>query len=173
MSGIRQVFRDQIRLGKEDRTRMLVPITGNDTDERLLGYICRIAERKNTDIALIYVVEVDQELPLDAELPAEFVHGEQVLQHARDIIRKVIDSKKSAVSTDMLQARLAGAAIVDEAIQDESDVILMAASVHKRLGKRTCGEAVEYVMKNAPCEVVVLRTAMPGSLVHELEVDIE
>lgn len=173
MASIRQVFRGQRTSENTERVRLLIPVAGNESDERLLTYVAKIAQRKNSDITLIYVVEVDQELPLDAELPTQVTHGEQVLQNAREILQKAVDSRSSAVSTDMLQARSAGAAIVDEATQDETDVIVLGANVIKRLGKRTVGETVDYVLKNAPCEVIVLRSAMPESLVLELEMELE
>lgn len=49
----------------------------------------------------------------------------------------------------------------------------MSARVTKRLGKRTVGDTVDYVLKNAPCEVIILRAPMGENLVHELEMDIE
>lgn len=173
MSGIRQVLRGQLHFSKEERNRLLVPLTGSETDSQLLKYVARIAHRKNSDITLIYVVEVDQELPLDAELPKDVMRGEQVLENARDLVRKSLDGRSSYVSTDLLQARAAGPAIVDEAVQDEVDAILMGAKVHKRFGKRTIGETVDYIMRNAPCEVVILRSAMSDVLMRELEMEIE
>ncbi len=173
MSGIRQVLRGQLHFSKEERNRLLVPLTGSDTDSQLLKYATRIAHRKNSDVTLIYVVEVDQELPLDADLPDEVRRGEKVLDNARELVRKSLDSRSSYVSTDLLQARSAGPAIVDEAVQDGVDAILMGATVHKRFGKRTVGETVDYVMRNAPCEVVILRGAMSDSMLRDLEMEIE
>lgn len=173
MSGLRQVLRGQLHFSKEERNRLLVPVTGADTDSQLLKYVARIAQRKNTDITLIYVVEVDQELPLGSGLPTEVMRGEKVLETARDLVKQSLDARSSYVSTDLLQARAAGPAIVDEAVQDGVDAILMGAKLHKRLGKRTIGDAVDYVMRNAPCEVVVLRGAMSDSLLRELEMGIE
>lgn len=173
MSGIRQVLRGQLHFSKEERNRLLVPVTGSETDSQLLRYVARIAHRKNSDITLVYVVEVDQELPLDADLPLQVAQGEKVLEYSRDLVKKSLDNRSSHISTDLLQARAAGPAIVDEAVQDGVDAILMGARVHKRLGKRTIGDTVDYVMRNAPCEVVVLRGAMSEQLVRELEMEIE
>lgn len=173
MSGIRQVLRGQLHFSRDERNRLLVPVAGDDTDSQLLRYVVRIANRKNSDITLIYVVEVDQELPLDAEMPREVMRGEQLLQNARELMQKSLDSRTSYVSTDLLQARFAGPAIVDEAVQDGADAIVIGAKVTKLHGKRIIGETVDYVMKNAPCEVVVLRGAMSDSLLRELEMEIE
>lgn len=173
MSSIRQVLLGQRGADTEERTRLLVPVAGNDSDERLLNYVAKITQRKNVDITLMYVVEVDQELPLDAELPADVTHGEEVLERARETLRRAVDLRTSDVSTDMLQARAAGPAIVDEATQDGTDAIILVANVFKRMGKLTIGETVDYVLKNAPCEVIVLRNALSQSLVKELETEIE
>lgn len=173
MSGIRQVLRGQLHFNKEERNRLLVPITGKETDSQLLKYVARIANRKNSDVTLIYVVEVDQSLPLDADLPAEVSKGESILDNARDLVKKSLDNRSCFVSTDLLQARSVGAAIVDEAVQDNVDAIIMGAMVHKKLGKRSIGEAVDYVLRNAPCEVVLLRGAMNDTLVRELEMELE
>lgn len=173
MSSIRQVLLGQRGAETVERSRLLIPVAGNEGDERLLNYVAKIAQRKHSDITLMYVVEVEQELPLDAELPVEITHGEDVLENARETLRKVVDPRTSDVSTDMLQARSAGAAIVDEATQDGTDAIIMGANVFKRMGKFTIGETVDYVLRNAPCEVIVLRNAMAPSLVQELEMEIE
>lgn len=173
MSGIRQVLRGQLHFSQDERNRLLVPLTGGDTDSQLLKYVTRIAHRKNSDITLIHVVEVDQELPLDAELPAEVIRGEKLLLNASVLVKKALDRRTSFVSTDLIQARLAGPAIVDEANQDGADAIIMGARVTKLHGKRTLGSTVDYVMKNAPCEVVILRGAMSDSLIRELEMEIE
>lgn len=173
MPGLRQVLRGQLHFSKEERNRLLVLVTGGETDSQLLKYVTRIAHKKNSDITLIYVVEVDQELPLGAELPADVMRGEKVLSDARDLVKSALDSRSSYVSTDLLQARAAGPAIVDEAIQDDVDAIVLAASVKKRHGKRAISETVDYVMLNAPCEVVILRAAMSDKLIRELEVEFE
>lgn len=173
MSGIRQVLRGQLHFSKEERNRLLVPLNGDEFDSQLLKYVTRIAHRKNSEIELIYIVEVEQELPLDAELPEEVLRGERVLQTASELLKKALDSRSSLVSTDLLQARAVGPAIVDEAIQENVDAIVMGAQVHKLHGKRILNESATYVLQNAPCEVVLIRAAMADTLVQELEMEIE
>ena len=69
----------------------------------------------------------------------------------------------------MTCAGSAGAAIVDEAIDRNTDVIMMGATIRKKLGKVTTGETVDYVLKNAPCEVLVVRPAMADWLTDQQE----
>lgn len=121
------------------------------------------------DITLVYVVEVQQSMPLDAELPDEINHGEAVLRHFADETRADLNSSSGHVYTELLQARSAGAAIVDEAMEKNADAILIGATLRRKFGRLTTGETVDYVMKNAPCEVIVLRQALPDWVTDSLE----
>jgi nucleotide-binding universal stress UspA family protein len=170
----RQAFRCQTASQEPaERVNIIVPVSGNDSDDRLLKIVERIARRQAANVTLIYVVEVMQSMPLDAELPVQCDFGEIVLGNARSEISKHLENKASNVATEILQARSAGAAIVDEAIVREADAIVMSAKLQRRHGKLTTGETTEYVLRNAPCEVIVIRQAMPEWLLASLEVDIE
>ena len=139
--------------------RLLVPVKGTDGDARILNVLGRFTNRQTVAVTLVYVVEVQQSMPLDAELPTEIEHGERVLREAEATAIASLGAaeRNHRVVTELLQARSAGAAIVDEAIERASDVIVMAARIRKRHGKTTVGETVNYVLKNAPCEVIVVR----------------
>ncbi len=143
--------------------RIVVPVKGGPTDERVLEVVGQLVHRHPVSITLIYVVEVLQSMPLDAELPAEIDKGESVLRQAGHTARHGLGHKLERVSTELLQARSAGAAIVDEAIERGADVIIMAGVNHHRHGRTTLGETVGYVLKNAPCEVLLLRLAPAAS----------
>lgn len=139
--------------------RLLVPVDGSEGDERVMSLVAEIVHQHQVSITLIYVVEVQQAMPLDAELPEEIDRGEAILHRAEAIARSRPHHKLTTFSTDLLQARSAGAAIVDEAIERGADVIVMAAINRSVHGKLTMGETVSYILKNAPCEVIVVRVA--------------
>lgn len=136
--------------------RVLVPIHGNESDHRAIELAASVVEQ-NAEITLVYVVEVAQKLPLEAELPGELDAGEKALQLAQEWAGQRGNKKLANISPELLQARSAGAAIVDEAIERGTDLIVMALRNHKRHGRATVGETVPYVLKNAPCEVLVTR----------------
>jgi nucleotide-binding universal stress UspA family protein len=139
--------------------RIIVPVNGSDGDARALAFVADLLHRQPAAITLIYVVEVLQSMPLDAELPAEIDRGEQVLRRAEDLAKALIPQKPERIATDLLQARSAGAAIVDEAIERNAQAIVMATTNRVKHGKKTMGETAAYVLRNAPCEVVVIRLA--------------
>ncbi len=61
------------------------------------------------------------------------------------------------VSKRILKARDVGAAIVHEAEEQLVDLVLLAnTSVRVRGSVQQIDPAIEYVMRNAPCEVLVL-----------------
>lgn len=173
MVSLRQAFRGQSHSEAVEKASILVPVTGSDSDERLLKVVERIVRRQKASVTLLFIVEVVQSMPLDAELPVECERGEQVLRNAQADVLRNLESKTSTVDTEILQARSAGAAIVDEAIVRESDAIIMSASIQRRHGRLSIGETTDYVLRHAPCEVIVIRQAMPDWLLKTLEVEVE
>jgi nucleotide-binding universal stress UspA family protein len=147
----------------------VLPISGGATDQRLLEAVARLCHRKKADVTLVYVVEVEQSMPLDAELPEEVGSGEAVLRHAADALRRDLDSPSVHVFTELLQARSAGSAIVDEATDKNADIIMLGATLRRQYGYLTVGETVDYVLKYAPCEVMVIRQALPDWITESME----
>lgn len=137
--------------------RIVVPVSGDWRDRFAINLSRAVAKLHGTDLTLVYVVEVPRALPLDADLPRDIEHGEQVLSSAADYARSVGDGSWLHVVTELLQARSAAAAVVDEAIDREADAIVLAASNRLEHGVLTQGETVPYVFKNAPCDVLVVR----------------
>lgn len=166
---LRQAFRQPSIDKLSTPYRYVVYVRGDDSDTRLLQIVEKISQRNNTFITIAFVVEVQQSMPLDAELPAEIERGERVLHEAEQFASRCVGGRRENVRTELLQARSAGAAIVDEAMESGADAILMASVLKKRYGRLEMGEAVEYVLLNAPCEVVVVRQASADWQTHNLE----
>ena len=139
--------------------RIVIPVSGGSEDDRAIDLVGELAQRHPTNITLVYVVEVQQAMPLDAELPDAVARGEKVLARAEQLTKQRLPTSVDLIGTDLLQARSAGAAIVDEAIEQNADVILMATSIGIKYGKQATGEASSYVIKNAPCDVIIIRSA--------------
>ncbi len=149
--------------------RFVVPVSGGSVDQRLLESLSKICFRQAADITLVYVVEVEQSMPLDAELPEEVNRGEAVLRQAEDLLRHDLDPGTVRVYAELLQARTAGAAIVDEATDRNADVILLGATLRRQFGRLTVGDTVDHVLKFAPCEVIVIRQALPDWITESME----
>lgn len=149
--------------------RIVIPVSGGPEDDRAIDLVGELAQRHPTSITLVYVVEVQQAMPLDAELPDAVSRGEEVLARAEQLTRHRLPTSFDLISTDLLQARSSGAAIVDEAIEQNADLILMATIIRIKHGKQVTGEAASYVIKNAPCDVILIRSARDVQLREALE----
>jgi nucleotide-binding universal stress UspA family protein len=133
--------------------RVLVPINGSQGDEHALRVAIGLARRQRTVLHVIYVVEVQQALALDTELPEEIDRGEKALQRCEALCH----AERVEVQAELLQARQAGAAIVDEAAQRQADLIIMSLEGRSRRGEFSLGRTGPYVLKNAAGEVWALR----------------
>jgi nucleotide-binding universal stress UspA family protein len=141
--------------------RLVVPVAGSATDDRVLDILPQLLSGDGAMVTFLFVVEVPQSMPLDAELPAEVDAGERALRHAETSARRTLPARTTHVLSELLQARAIGPAIVDEAIDRNADAIIMTAAIHRKHGRPTLGGTIEHVLLHAPCEVVVIRIA-PG-----------
>ncbi len=168
MVNLRQAFRQVSPEKAGTPYRLVVYVTGGPEDQRLLEIVEKIGQRQNTYITIAYVVEVQQSMPLDAELPAEIERGESVLHAAEAYANRCVGGRRDHIMTELLQARSSGAAIVDEAIESKADAIMLSCSVRKKHGRPIIGDAVDYVLRNAPCEVIVIRQGIANGYPEEL-----
>ena len=69
-----------------------------------------------------------------------------------EVFKRILQQR---TETEALQAREAGPAIIDEAVEREVDLILMGVKYKRRFGQFSLGNVVPYVLKNAPCPVIL------------------
>ena len=130
---------------------ILVPIIGTEADEEAMKLACRLAKKDRGKIWAVYVITVQRTLPLDAEIEPEIQKAESILDH----MEMVAEEQDYEVETDVLQAREAGPAIIDEAVERRIDLILMGIEHKRRFGQFSLGNVVPYVLKNSPCPVIL------------------
>jgi len=134
-------------------TSILVPIDGSDASMHALALACTIAKRNKGKVYAVHVIEVRRSLPLDAELQPEAARGEEILSRAE----KVADEMDFEVEGEILQAREAGHAVVDEAIERGVGAIILGVAYTRPFGQFQLGRLTQYVLKHAPCHVWVCR----------------
>ncbi|MBI5287908.1 MAG: universal stress protein [Chloroflexi bacterium] len=132
---------------------ILVPVDGSPASMDAVALACGIAKKNKGKVYAVHVIEVRRSLPLDADLTDEASSGEDVLVRAERVARD-LDFK---VEGELLQAREAGHAIVDEAMERGVDLILMGAEHKAPLGEYQMGRLTQYVMRAAPCNVWLWR----------------
>ena len=160
---------------------ILVPILGTPLDDDIVQTAGRLSALENPDDALaggatieaIWVFEVPLSLPLDARLP------DTTLKAARRALAraKAIGEEYEGVEvvTATVRARRAGEAIVSEATRRGVELIVMAAEEPSRIrgGARLggiggpldnfVGDATKYVVRKAPCRVLLTAPASEGT----------
>ncbi len=136
--------------------RILVPVSGSKADREAIKIACSLAKKSKGKVYAIYVIRVKRTLPLDAEIESEMRYGEEVLEQAE----QMADEEDYEVETEVLQAREVGPAIVDEAVERNINLILIGMDYHKRFGEFSLGDVVPYVLKDAPCRVLLCREAI-------------
>jgi nucleotide-binding universal stress UspA family protein len=131
--------------------RILVPVIGTEADDEAIRLACRLAKKDKGKIWAVYVITLKRTVPLDAEIEPEVQRAEDILDHAEGIA----EEQDYQIETDLLQAREAGPTIVDEAVEREVDLILIGVKYKWRFGQFSLGSVVPYVLKNAPCRVIL------------------
>ena len=131
--------------------KILVPVIGTKADEEAVRLACVLAKKNKGKIWAVYVITVKRALPLDAEIESEIRKAEGVLDH----IESIAEEQGCEVETDLLQSREAGPTIIDEAVEREVDLILIGVTYKKRFGQFSLGDVMPYVLKNAPCRVIL------------------
>ena len=137
--------------------KILVPISGTEVDDEAMRLACRLAKQHKSKIYTVYVVTIKRSMPLEAEIPPEIEKAEALLDH----IESVAEEQDCETETDILQGREAGPAIVDEAVEQGIDLILMGVKYKRRFGQFSLGHTVPYVLKNAPCRVILYQQYAP------------
>jgi len=130
-----------------------VIVEGKKLDNELVRLACLMAKKAKRKVHMVHIIEVPRTLPLKAVLTKESEHADKLLTDALTIAD---DAGCDAVA-EVVQARDAGPAIVDEARDHACALILIGLvrdphKIHNDLGK-----TIPYVLTNANCRVWVVQ----------------
>lgn len=133
--------------------KVLLPVHGYDSDEDSLHLACKLAKGSKGKVYVLYVIEVERRLPLDADVIPEAARGEEVLQR----MEKLGKEQQVEIEAEILQARDAGPAVVQEAVDREVDAIVIGIPYKRRYGLFNIGNIIPFILKHAPCPVMLWR----------------
>ncbi|MFA5802436.1 MAG: universal stress protein [Thermoleophilia bacterium] len=131
---------------------ILVPMVGSRISSEAMVMACQLAAEEKSAIQALVVIEVPMNLPLESVLPEEQKVAEGLLDEAIEL------AKEYAVPLypKIVAGRVAGRTIVEEAIASKSQIVMIGAERTRRTGERFFGGTVEYVLRKAPCKVLVV-----------------
>ncbi len=136
-----------------DIDRILVAARGNGVDQVAVELACKIGRKSKAKIYIVYVLEVNRSLPVDAIIRPDIEAAEKVLLEAEEYAQ----ANDFEVETEIIQARDVGPAIIEVARQNSIGLIVMGMNYKKRFGSFTMGNAVPHVLEEAPCRVLICR----------------
>jgi APA family basic amino acid/polyamine antiporter len=158
-------------------SNILVPVFGTKFDDDIVATAGRLAAAEadsksasaTSRMDVIYVIEVPLTLPLDAKLPKEREEkARRALARAREVGEEYEDVE---VRTDVIRARKVGAGILEAARRGNAEAIVIGGEAPTKIRgggvlggigaakPAEIGAATEYVLKKAPCRVLL--TAPP------------
>jgi basic amino acid/polyamine antiporter, APA family len=133
---------------------ILVPIAPGYASDEAMDVACRLATERRAQIVAVTAIEVPLELPLDVGLADDVAEAHRQLDEASAIG----ESYGVRVVPRIIRVRNSGRAIVDEAVRRQAEIIVMGGPRRMRLApgkKRIFGDTVDFVLKHAPCRVMV------------------
>lgn len=144
--------------------RAVLSLNGGPVDDLVIDFGCKLARADQSELMAIYVVQVDWRHDLDDDLEE---HREEA-SRALDLAEGMAEKERVPMESQLLQARDVGAALVDEAVALEADAIVMGLPYKVRFGGDfAIGDTIPYVLKNAPCNVFVVREPVAKSEARE------
>jgi APA family basic amino acid/polyamine antiporter len=156
---------------------ILVPVFGTELDDDIVATAGRLAAAEQeasgdggeSHLDVVYVIEVPLSLPLDAKLPQQREEqARRALERAREVGEEYEDVD---VRTEVIRARKVGAGILEAARRADSEAIVIGGEPPSKIRgggvlggigaakPEEIGAATEYVLKKAPCRVLL--TAPP------------
>ena len=138
---------------------VLVAAGGDKPDADAVRLACELLTPQKGTLYIAYVIEVERVLHLDAEVTPATARGEEILKDMENVAR---EHKCKAVA-ELLQSRQAGPAVVQEAVDKQVDAIVLGVPYGDLYGSFSIGEMAPYVLRMAPCRVILWRDLIPGT----------
>jgi basic amino acid/polyamine antiporter, APA family len=131
---------------------ILVPVSRSSESEEALVAAARLAAERRATIAVLRVLEIPLELPLDADLPDDEDEADLLLDEARALV----EAYGVRAVPRLVRARRAGPAIVEEAGRRTAELVVLGASRRRaRRGHSVFGPTVDHVLRASPSRVLV------------------
>jgi APA family basic amino acid/polyamine antiporter len=142
-------------------TSILVPMKLGAIGEEMIATAVKLAEDRSANVEALYVIRVPLDQPLDAEL-----HDKEEAAAASLAEARILGADHGVdVEGETIRARSIGDAIVQEATRRGNDLIVLGSAPRWRRQSRFFSPTVEFVLRKAPCEVLVV--AFPEGVMEE------
>jgi len=141
--------------------RILVPMKLGIIGEEMLATAIKLASDHGAEVQALHVIRVPLAEALDAPLAEDQDRADEALSEAKAL---GVDYGVT-VEGATVRARAIGSAIVERAREVDADLIVLGSAPRWRRQSRFFSPTVDYVLRNAPCEVLIV--AFPQSVMDE------
>jgi APA family basic amino acid/polyamine antiporter len=149
-------------LPQAEFSKILVPMKLGDIGEEMVATAVKLAQERGASVLALNVIRVPLEQPLDAELYDEEERAAASLAEAAALGA----DHGVVVEGRSIRARSIGEAIVQAAEETGADLIVLGSSPRWRRQSRFFSPTVDYVLRKAPAEVLVV--AFPQGVLEEV-----
>ena len=150
-------------LTEAEYSRILVPMKLGLIGEEMVATAVKLAQERGASVEAVHVIRVPMDKALDAEMLDEEERAAASLAEAQ-----ILGADHNVtVHGETVRARAIGEAIVGQAKKTGADLIVLGSAPRWRRQSRFFSPTVEYVLKKAPCEVLVV--AFPQGVLEEEE----
>jgi APA family basic amino acid/polyamine antiporter len=141
--------------------RILIPMKIGLIGEEVLGTAFRLAEEQSCEVHVLHVIRVPLDLPIDAEM----IDAEEQAEASLAEAKLLAADQRIPIQVHIVRGRAIGEAIVHEAVDHDVDLIVVGSAPRWRRQSRFFSPTVDYVLRKAPCEVMVI--AYPQGVLEE------
>ena len=135
-----------------DYRTIVVPVVRSAESEEALVAAARLAADRGSRVAILHVLEIPLDLPLDVRLPQEEEEADEIVDNAAAIVENY--GVRAVVR--LMRARSAGPEIVAEATRRNAELVILGAPRPRvARGARIFGRTVDYVLKNSQSRVLI------------------
>ena len=149
-------------LPQAEFSKILVPMKLGEIGEEMVATAVKLAQERGAAVVALHVIRVPLDQPLDAELLDDDERAAASLAEAAALG----EDHHVQVEGRAIRARSIGEAIVQAAEESGADLIVLGSAPKWRRQSRFFSPTVEYVLRKAPVEVLVV--AFPQGVLEEV-----
>ena len=107
-------------------------LSGHPNGQRLVRLVAELAKAHKAELIGVHVVEIDWSLPLDMDVAGR----SEEIQRVLDVAEGTAEAAGVKLEPVLLQARDVGAALVDEAVEREADLLVVGPRLPDQVRRR-------------------------------------
>jgi APA family basic amino acid/polyamine antiporter len=153
---------EEAELPQAEFSKILVPMKLGEIGEEMVATAVKLAQERGAAVVALHVIRVPLDQPLDSEL---FDQEERAAASLAEAVALGADLGVT-VEGRSIRARSIGEAIVKATEETGADLIVLGSSPRWRRQSRFFSPTVDYVLRKAPAEVLVV--AFPQGVLEEV-----